>query len=120
MKDNKSAEVIPQNNFGALLADVKNRIQVAQTRAVLAVNAELVRLYWDIGHIIEERQRKEGWGAAVIPRLARALHNDLPNIKGFSERNIDRMIAFYRAYPKPSNFSPQAVAKLSTLSKMPR
>ncbi len=112
-------KVIATRDFGALLADVKSRIQIAQTRAVLAVNAELVRLSWDIGRIIEERQHKEGWGAAVIPRLARELHNDLPDIKGFSERNIDRMIAFFRAYPEPSNFSPPAVAKLSNLSKPP-
>jgi len=53
-------------DFAALLADVKGRIQAAQMRAVLAVNAELVRLYWDIGRIIDERQRRAGWGAAVI------------------------------------------------------
>ena len=58
------------NDFAALLSDVKGRIQSAQTRAVLAVNSELVRLYWDIGRIIDERQQREGWGAAVIPRLA--------------------------------------------------
>lgn len=72
-----------RSDFAALLADVKGRIQAAQTRAVLSVNAELVRLYWDIGRIIDGRQQREGWGAAVIPRLALALHNDLPEVKGF-------------------------------------
>ena len=57
--------------FAALLAEVKDRIQSAQTRAVLTVNAELVRLYWDIGQIIAARQQTQGWGAAVVPRLAR-------------------------------------------------
>lgn len=112
MADKKSAKIIVPADFGALLADVKNRIQTAQTRAALTVNAELVRLYRDIGRIIAQRQRKEGWGAAVIPRLSRELRNELPDIKGFSERNIDRMIAFFRAYSEPSDFSPQAVAKL--------
>lgn len=65
------------------------------------MNAELIRLYWDIGRILEERQEQEGYGAAVIPRLARDLHNQLPEVKGFSERNIGRMIAFSRAYPRP-------------------
>jgi hypothetical protein len=50
-----------KNDFAALLADVKGRIQSDQTRAVLAVNAELVRLYWDIGRIIADRQQREGW-----------------------------------------------------------
>ena len=114
----KSAAV-GRSDFAALLADVKGRIQAAQTRAVLAVNAELVRLYWDIGQMIEGRQRREGWGAAVIPRLARELKNELPELKGFSERNIDRMIAFYRAYPDPAGFSPPVVAKLLPQAKVP-
>lgn len=79
---------------------------------MLAVNAELVRLYWDIGRLIDERQQREGWGAAVIPRLAAELHNELPEVKGFSTRNIDRMVAFYRCYPDPVQISPQPVAKL--------
>jgi len=93
--------------FAALLADVKGRIQTAQTRAVLAVNSELVRLYWDIGRIICKRQKHEGWGAAVIPRLALKLKNELPELKGFSERNIDRMIAFHRSYPDPGRAAHQ-------------
>ena len=115
----KSAAV-GRSDFAALLADVKGRIQTAQTRAVLAVNAELVRLYWDIGQMIDGRQRREGWGAAVIPRLAKELKNELPELKGFSERNIDRMIAFYRAYPDPAAFSPPAVAKLLPQGKAPQ
>ena len=121
-------QAVVRSDFAALLADVKQRIEASnpQTRAVLAVNAELVRLYWDIGCIIEERQKREGWGAAVIPRLAQELKNELPDLKGFSERNIKRMLAFYREYPDPgvncatigwlqlaaSSISPQAVAKL--------
>ncbi len=107
----KKATVV-RDNFTALLADVKGRIQTAQTRAVLAVNAELVRLYWDIGRIIDQRQKREGWGAAVIPRLAAALKNELPELKGFSERNIDLMIQFYRAYPDPAAFVQPVVAQL--------
>jgi predicted nuclease of restriction endonuclease-like (RecB) superfamily len=101
-----------RSEFAALLADVKGRIQVAQTRAVLTVNSELVRLYWDVGRIINARQRREGWGAGVIPRLARALKKESPKLKGFSERNIGRMIAFYRQYSRPTEFLPLAVAKL--------
>lgn len=97
--------------YADLLRDVKLRIQHAQTRAVLAVNAELVRLYWDIGRELDARQAEEGYGTAVIPWLATDLRNELPEVKGFSERNIGRMVAFYRAYPNPDGFLPQAVAK---------
>ncbi len=97
--------------YAKLLSEIKGRIQAAQTRAVLAVNAELIRLYWGIGRLLDERQAAEGWGAGVIPRLANDLRNELPEVKGFSSRNLDRMLAFARAYPEPGEFSPQAVAK---------
>jgi len=99
-------------DFPILLKEIKSRIQQAQTRAMLSVNAELVQLYWDIGRMIAARQQQEGWGAAVIPRLARELENELAEVKGFSERNIGRMIAFYREYPTPPDILPQAAAKL--------
>ncbi len=97
-------------DYPSLLADIKQRIRAAQVRASLSANVELIRLYWDIGRVIEARQRQEGWGRAVIPRLARDLHNEMPEVKGFSERNIGRMIAFYRDQAS-SPILPQAVAK---------
>ncbi|MCL4553938.1 MAG: PDDEXK nuclease domain-containing protein, partial [Actinobacteria bacterium] len=96
--------VVDRTEFATLLFDVKGRIQSAQRRAVLAVSNELVSLYWDIGRVIDERQQQEGWGAAVVPRLARALKNELSDAKGFSERNIKLMLAFYREYPDPAEF----------------
>lgn len=105
--------------FTALLADVKGRIQVAQTRAVQAVNSELVRLYWDIGRIIDERQQREGWGSAVIPRLALRLKNELPELKGFSERNIKRMLAFHRSYPDPGVMMQRPAALSPTAEEVP-
>jgi predicted nuclease of restriction endonuclease-like (RecB) superfamily len=107
-----SKGISQRSNFIALLTEIKGRIQSAQTRAVLGVNSELVRLYWDIGRMIDERQAREGWGAAVVPRLAHALRNELPELKGFSERNIKLMLAFYRAYPNPNEFVQPAVAQM--------
>lgn len=106
-------------SYVALLGDIKLRIRHAQTRAMFAVNAELIRLYWDIGALIHTRQQKQGWGAAVIPRLARDLHNELPEEKGFSERNIKRMLAFYREYPD-LEFVPQLVAQTDADPKVPQ
>jgi predicted nuclease of restriction endonuclease-like (RecB) superfamily len=107
-------------DFSKLLTEVKARIQQAQTRAMMAVNAELVQLYWDIGRIIADRQKREGWGTAVIPRLARELANELPDEKGFSERNIKRMLTFFRAYPDPAANVPQTVAQITTNEKVPQ
>jgi predicted nuclease of restriction endonuclease-like (RecB) superfamily len=106
-------------SYRQVLTDIKQRIRHAQTRAVMAVNAELIRLYWEIGALIDGRQRQEGWGAGVIPALAHDLHNELPEEKGFSERNIKRMLAFYREYPH-LEFVPQPVAQLAASSKVPQ
>ncbi len=106
-------------DFPILLKEIKNRIQQAQTRAVLVVNAELVQLYWNIGKLIDGRQSDEGWGAAVIPRLSNALKNELPELKGFSERNIKRMLTFYRSYPDLGSIVPPAVAQLVLPANLP-
>ena len=107
-------------DFPILLKEIKNRIQQAQTRAMLTVNAEIVQLYLEIGRIIAVRQQQEGWGAAVIPRLSRELLNELPEVKGFSERNIKRMLAFYREYANPADFVPHHAPKLSSPQKVPQ
>jgi predicted nuclease of restriction endonuclease-like (RecB) superfamily len=102
--------------YSDLLTDIKTRIRQAQTKAVMSASAEMIMMYWDIGKMVEERQHLEGWGAAVIPRLSRDIRNDLPAIKGFSERNLKRMIRFYREYPGLVEKVPQAVALLTDLS----
>ncbi len=93
-----------------LLIDIKQRIRKAQTKAILSANSELISMYWDIGKMLVEKQKVAGWGAAVIPRLSKDIHNELPQIKGFSERNIGYMIRFAREYE--TSILQQAVAKL--------
>lgn len=96
--------------YQGLLADIKARVRQAQHRAALSANAEMLLMYWDVGRLIASQQQDEGWGTGVIPRLAVDLKNELPEQKGFSPRNLSRMIAFFRAYP----ILPQAVAKLES------
>jgi len=103
--------------YAEILTDIKQRIRQAQTRAILAVNRELLVLYWDIGGLIDGRQKQEGWGAGVIPRLAKDLHNELPEEKGFSERNIKLMVQFFREYPAlfaAAEFGQPLVAQLAS------
>ncbi len=99
--------------YDELLNVVKDRIRQAQTRAVFSANREMLVLYWDIGRIIVERQKVEGWGAGVLRRLSRDLRNELPDVKGFSERNLKRMTQFYREYPVLTQIGPPVVAQLS-------
>ena len=81
------------------LADLKTRIQATQQRAALAVNSELVSLYWRLGRDILQRQEKAGWGAKVIERLAHDLRVAFPDMKGFSRANLMYMRAFAEAWP---------------------
>lgn len=81
------------------LTQLKVRIHGAQQRAALAVNRELVGLYWQIGRDILERQARAGWGAKVIDVLAHDLRVAFPDMKGFSRSNVMSMRAFAQAWP---------------------
>lgn len=100
--------------YGALLGDIKARVRPAQTRAALSANAEMILMYWDIERMISARLENEGWGTGVIPRLAVDLKNELPEEKGFSERNIKRMLTFYREHPNLAVIVPRPAALLTT------
>lgn len=101
----------PPEGYMDWLADLKTRIHSAQQRAALAVNRELVRLYWQIGQDILARQAAQGWGAKVIERLSQDLRSAFPEMKGFSRANLMYMRAFAAAWPD-EQIVQQAVGQL--------
>jgi len=101
----------PPSGYHDWLVALKSRIHNAQQRAALAVNRELVGLYWSIGSDILTRQAEQGWGAKVIERLAHDLRTAFPEMKGFSPRNLKYMRAFAEAWPD-AEFVQQAAAQL--------
>ena len=109
--DTHLSVIDPPNGYADWLADLKTRIHTAQQRAALAVNRELVLLYWQIGCDILERQAKQGWGAKVIERLAHDLRTAFPDMKGFSRANLMYMRAFAEAWPDAAIVQ-QAVGQL--------
>lgn len=111
IQDKKIIKSSQHNDYIHFLDEVKSKIQVAQVKANLAVNRELILLYWNIGRLINEKQRLEGWGAKIIKRLARDIRNELPEVKGFSVRNINYMCAYAKEY-NLSQFVQQPVAQL--------
>jgi predicted nuclease of restriction endonuclease-like (RecB) superfamily len=78
---------------------LKKRIRSAQVKAAIAVNQELIVLYWQIGQEILAQQQQKGWGSKVIERLAKDLKREFPDMKGFSTRNLKYMRAFAEAWP---------------------
>jgi len=99
------------SGYADWLADLKTRIHSAQQRAALAVNRELVLLYWQIGQDILARQAAQGWGAKVIERLSQDLRSAFPEMKGFSRANLMYMRAFAAAWPD-EKIVQQAVGQL--------
>lgn len=92
------ADRLLPTGYDEFLRELKERIRSAQVRAALAVNRELVLLYWQIGRDILSRQQQQGWGAKVISQLAKDLKKAFPEMKGFSRTNLLYMRAFAQAY----------------------
>lgn len=105
-----SLEKMPQN-YIEWLNDLKNQIHTAQQRATLAVNREMILLYWHIGYDILTRQSEQGWGSKVIERLAHDLRSAFPDMKGFSRTNLLYMRSFAEAWSE-EQIVQQAVGQL--------
>lgn len=99
------------DGYPQLLEELKSRISAARVKAALAVNRELVLLYWSIGRDILQRQEKEGWGAKVIDQLSQDLRGAFPEITGLSARNLKYMRALAAAWPEEPIVQ-QAVAQI--------
>jgi len=93
------------------LNEIKSRIVTARIQAIRSVNKELIRLYWDIGESIVERQKKYKWGDNIVEALASDLQKAFPDAQGFSERNVWNMRRFYEEY-KNKPFLQQLVAEI--------
>jgi predicted nuclease of restriction endonuclease-like (RecB) superfamily len=101
----RTTRVLPAG-YGELLEDLKTRVRTAQLKAAVAVNRELIQLYWDIGRLIVERQAAEGWGKSIVERLADDIQREFPGLAGFSRSNVFRMRAFYEAYAPAAKRAP--------------
>lgn len=98
--------------YSAWIAEVKARVRAAQLRASLAVNHELVALYWSIGRDILDKQKKLGWGAGVVDRASADLRTEFPDMQGFSRANLMYMRAFAKAWPALDEIVQQPVGQL--------
>lgn len=109
--------------YAAFLRGIKARIQSARTEAALAVNRELIALYWEIGRQIVAAQERKGYGDRVVERLAADLARAFPDLRGFTVSNLWRMRAVHLAYTEEvrklaqpvREFPPGATALLAAL-----
>jgi predicted nuclease of restriction endonuclease-like (RecB) superfamily len=87
-------------------AEVVEMIQAARGQAVAAVNTALIDLYWRIGEYISRKLETAAWGEGVVEALARYIQRHHPNLRGFTRRNLFRMLQFFEAYKGDENVSP--------------
>ena len=107
------AELTPRG-YEAFLVELKERIKTAQLRAAIAVNRELISVYyWQVGADIVERQKVYCSGNAVLDRLGEDLQKTFPGLAGFSRTNLYRMGAFCLAYKDVSVIVPQDVGQIA-------
>ena len=93
-----SPAIVP-NAYAVVLSEIKQRIRQTRLHTVLAANAAMTLMYWEIGQVILKRQDEQGWGAKVIDRLSADLRQSFPEMRGLSPRNLKYMRAFAAAWP---------------------
>lgn len=101
-----NGRLIPEKDFSDIQGEyeswrkeLETLIEKRKFNAVMGVNAEMLSLYWTIGHDILEKQKELGWGAQVIDRLSADLSRRFPDDRGYSVRNLKNMRAFAKTYP---------------------
>lgn len=82
------------NDFSQLITI----IDAARDRALKAVNAELIQMYWDVGAYLSALCAKSEFGDKVIDQVAAFIAAESPNVKGFNRRGLYRMKQFYETY----------------------
>ena len=82
------------NDFGAVISIIEN----AKGRALKAVNAELINMYWEVGEYLSKLCAESSFGDKVIDEVADYISETNPTIKGFNRRGLYRMRQFYETY----------------------
>ena len=93
-----------------LINDISDILRQAQANAYRHINKTMVQAYWLIGQrIVQENQQgeaKAAYGKSIIKNLSQALQTEFG--KGFSERNLENMRAFYLQYPISQTLSAES------------
>lgn len=102
-------------NYVNWLSDLKKRIRIAQVKAAVNVNVEMLKLYWGLGEDICNKQKQYKWGANFMKRLSLDLRTEFPDVEGFSWSNLYKIRKWYSFYSSQSDFLYQAGTKLQTI-----
>ena len=84
--------------YAAFIGELKARIAQERIKTVIAANASMIIMYWEIGNRILQQIQNEGWGTKVIDRMSYDLKESFPDMQGFSPRNLKYMRKFAEAW----------------------
>ena len=73
-------------------------IEASRNRAIRAVNAELIRMYWEVGEYLSGLCTNAAFGDKVIDEVASFIAGSGTKVKGFNRRGLYRMKQFYETY----------------------
>ncbi len=111
---------LESTQYNSFIQDIKQKIQTSQIKAHIKVNVELLKLYWELGSMIVEKEKLSSWGDGLISDISKDLQKEFPNLKGFSSRNIKYMRQWYFFWSENSEIRQQAVAQLEdTIFQIP-
>ena len=82
--------------YSQTIKQLKTAILSSRYKAAALANKELLTLYFNVGKLITEREKKGKWGDKILDQLSGDLQHELPGLKGFSATNIKNMRAFFR------------------------
>ncbi|WP_315061388.1 PDDEXK nuclease domain-containing protein [Capnocytophaga leadbetteri] len=105
-------DIINITDYKDWLQDLKRKIQQSQIKAAIQVNSELLRLYWQIGKDIVEKQAQAKWGDGFLQTLSADLCKEFPTMKGFSYRNLKSIRQWYLFYNQLDIIGKQVVSQL--------
>ena len=100
--------LINSNEYLEIVESIRDEIKVAQYKAAVSVNRELIMLYYNIGRVINEHK---SWGNKFIDNLAADIKLSFPSATGYSVRNLKYMAKFAAIYPD-FEFVQQVVAQI--------
>ncbi len=80
------------------IKQLKQHILKSRYRIAKIANAESLRLYFMIGHDLNEEINNNDWGDKILDSIAARLQQELPGLRGFSSSNLKKMRLFYNAW----------------------
>ena len=91
---------------------IVNMIEIRRVNAYKKVNEEMVLLYLDIGKFLYDLKVNSEYGDKIVKKAAEFMQNNYPQLRGFTKRNLERMIQFYSTY-KDDEIATPLVTQLS-------